>query len=65
MDTISCSSAATVPKLYHRYGASSGKFSRFLLSSSSAFSRVAGLLSWCTYCSMSLLAAMLAAIASG
>lgn len=46
---ISWSRAAMVPKLYQRYGASSGKFSLFLLSSSRAFSRVSGLISWCTY----------------
>ena len=40
MDTISCSSVAMVPKLYQRKGASSGKNSRFLLSSNKAFSLV-------------------------
>ena len=42
MLTISCSSAGTTPKLYHSTGARSANMSRFLLRSSSAFSRVSG-----------------------
>ena len=41
---ISCKSEAMTPKLCQRYGASSGKDSRFLLSSARAFSL------WCQMC---------------
>ena len=52
MDTISWSRADMVPKLCHKKGASSGKDSRFLLNSSSAFSLVAGFVRSRTSCSM-------------
>lgn len=41
MAMISCSSAAIVPKECQSIGAKSGNSSRFLLSSKSAFSRIA------------------------
>ena len=44
-----------MPKLCHRKGASSGKFSLFLLSSSRAFSRVPGFVKSRTSCSMDML----------
>ena len=44
MDTISCKRTLTVPKLCHKYTASSGNDSLFLLNSSRAFSRVGSLL---------------------
>lgn len=52
IDTISWSRADIVPKLCHRYGASSGKDSRFLLNSSRAFSLDAGFVKSSTSCSM-------------
>ena len=52
METISCSKADIVPKLCHKKGASSGNDSRFLLSSSNAFSRVSGLVKSSTSCSI-------------
>mmetsp|Transcript_3544 Transcript_3544/g.5536 ORF Transcript_3544/g.5536 Transcript_3544/m.5536 type:complete len:200 (+) Transcript_3544:655-1254(+) len=42
IDTISCSSAGMTPNECHRIGARSANMSRFLLRSSSAFSRVSG-----------------------
>lgn len=58
MDTTSCMSAATVPKLCHRKGASSGKLSLLLLSSNKAFSRVPGFIKSRTNCSITLLLAI-------